>query len=266
MKRLSARQVLAVLIIWGYVTSSAAWASAERKPETPSLPASLIERLHEQDFSDYTIRQIFSDPRIRLYPQIVEKRDRGPTCFNGELGLLGKKSVARGRRVLSDNYGFFMKLEGLYGVEKEAIVAIFRIETDLGEYTGTYSVFNSFFTMATLPNRRSEWAEEELVQLLVICRNEGKDPLSIKGSWAGAFGLCQFVPSSFVTYAVKGDGDGVADLFNFFDAMASIANYLKQNGWQNNSVALKKNAIFAYNRCDNYVKAVLAYAKAIAAS
>jgi len=266
MKRLPARPVLAVLIFWGCVTSGAAWPSADNPSEIPSLPASLIERLHEQDFSDYTIQQIFSDPRIKLYPQIVEKRDRGPTCFNGEFGLFGKKSVARGRRVLSDNYGFFKKLEGLYGVEKETIVAIFRVETNLGTYNGTYSVFNSFFTMATLPNRRSEWAEEELVQLLVICRNEGKDPLSIKGSWAGAFGLCQFVPSSFLTYAVNGDGDGVVDLFNFFDAMASIANYLKQNGWQSNSLALKKKAIFAYNHCDNYVKAVLAYAKAMAGS
>ncbi len=261
-----AGQVLAVLIVWGCVTSGIAWALPDDPSEIPTLPASLIERLHGQDFSDDTIVRIFSDPRIQLYPQIVEKRDRGPTCFNGEFGLLGKKSVARGRRILSGNRGLFKKLEGLYGVEKEAIVAIFRVETNLGKYTGTYTVFNSLFTMATLPNRRSEWAEEELVQLLVICRNEGKDPLSIKGSWAGAFGLCQFVPSSFLTYAVDGDGDGVVDLFNFSDAMASIANYLKQSGWQNNSVAQKKKAIFAYNRCDNYVKAVLAYAKAMAGS
>src|SRR5208283_3777064 len=99
-----------------------------------------------------TIAQIFSDPRIELYPEIVEKRDRGPTCFSGDFGLLGKKSVARGRRMLSQNYRFFKKLEGLYGVEKEAIVAIYRVETNLGTYTGTYSVFNSLFTMATLPN------------------------------------------------------------------------------------------------------------------
>jgi membrane-bound lytic murein transglycosylase B len=265
MKKLSAG-VLAVLIIWGCVPSGIASASTDNPAEIPTLPTSLIERLHEKDFNDDTIAQIFSDPRIELYPQIVEKRDRGPTCFNGEFGLLGKKSVARGRRILSENYRFFKKLEGLYGVEKEAIVAIYRVETNLGKYTGTYSVFNSLFTMATFPNRRSEWAEEELVQLLVICRNEEKDPLSIKGSWAGAFGLCQFVPSSFLTYGVDGDGDGVVDLFNFPDAMASIANYLKQSGWQRNSVAMKKKAIFAYNHCDNYVRAVLAYAKAMSKS
>ena len=263
MKKLPAKSVVAVLVIWGCMTYGAAWAQAS---EIPPLPASLIERLHQQDFSDDAIAQIFSDPRIELYPQVVEKRDRGITCFYGEFGLLGRKSVGRGRRIVSENSGFFKKLEGFYGVEKEAIVAIYRVETNLGTYTGTYSVFNSFFTMATIPNRRTQWAQEELVQLLVICRNEGKDPLSIKGSWAGAFGLCQFVPSSFLTYAVSADGEGVADLFNFFDAMASIANYLKQNGWQNSNVALKKKAIFAYNHCDNYVKAVIAYAKAIAGS
>ena len=116
--------------------------------------------------------------------------------------------------------------------------------------------------MATLPNRRYEWAEEELVHLLVMCRDLGKDPLSVKGSWAGAFGLCQFVPSSFLTYAVDGDGDGVVDLFTFSDAMASIANYLKESGWQTNDVAQAKKAIHAYNHCDSYVKAVIAYAKA----
>ena len=255
-----------MLIIWGCVTSGAAWASADKPQRFQPSPRHSSRGYTNRTSATIPSRQIFSDPRIELYPQILEKRDRSVNYFDREFGLLSKKSVARGRRILSENYGLFKKLENLYGVEKGAIVAIFRVETNLGKYTGTYPVFNSLLTMATLPNPRSEWAEEELVQLFVICRNEGKDPLSIKGSWAGAFGLCQFVPSSFLTYAVDGDGDGVVDLFNFSDAMASIANYLKQNCWQNNSVALKKKAIFAYNRSNSYVKAVLAYAKAMARS
>ena len=255
-------RTLMSLIICVCITAGGASASTDNASQIPSPTASLITRLYGQGFSDQTIALIFSDPRIELYPQILEKRGKGINYFHKKFGLLSKASVDRGRQVLAEHHGTFQKVEALYGVEKEAIVAIFRVETNLGKHTGTYPVFNSLLTMATLPNRRSEWAEKELVHFLVICRDTGKDPLSVKGSWAGAFGLCQFIPSSFVTYAVDGDGDGVVDLFNVADAMASIASYLKANGWQNNNAARKKKAVHAYNHCDNYVKAVLAYSKA----
>jgi membrane-bound lytic murein transglycosylase B len=262
-RSLALLKTLVVLTIWGCITAGAVCASADDVSQIPTLTLSLANRLHGQNFSDETIAQIFSDPRIELYPQILERRGKGINYFHKKFGLLTKTAVARGRRVLSENHAFFEKVEGLYGVEKEAVVAVFRVETNLGKYVGTYPVFNSLLTMATLPNRRSEWAEEELIHLLVMCRDLGKDPLAVKGSWAGAFGLCQFVPSSFVVYAIDGDDDGGVDLFNFFDAMASIANYLKASGWQNNDKAGKKKAIYAYNHCESYVKAVLAYAKAI---
>ena len=232
-----------------------------RYPYPYPTPASLLDKLHGQGFDDQTLAQILSDPRIELYPQILEKRGKGIDYFHKRFGLLTARSVARGRQVLSENGSFFKYLEDFYGVEKEAIVAIFRVETNFGKHTGSYPVFNSLLTMATLPNRRSTWAEDELVRLLVICRKEGKDPLSVKGSWAGAFGLCQFIPSSYLTYGVDGDGDNIVDLFSFADAMASIANYLKENGWEKSDDKRKK-AIYAYNHCDSYVKAVMAYANA----
>jgi len=98
---------------------------------------------------------------------------------------------------------------------------------------------------------------------MVLSKAGGFDPLSIKGSWAGAFGLCQFVPSSYLHYAVDGNGDGRVDLFNVVDALASVANYLKRSGWEKENQEKKKKAIYAYNHCDNYVKAVLAYATAV---
>jgi membrane-bound lytic murein transglycosylase B len=256
-------KTLMILTIWGWIAAGAAYASDNDASPTPTLTVSLASKLREQNFSEETIAQIFSDRRIELYPQILDRSGKGIDYLHKKFGLLTKRSVARGRRVLSDNRAFFEKVEGLYGVEKETVLAVFRVETNLGGYVGVYPVFNSLLTMATLPNRRSVWAEEELVHLLVICRDLGKDPLSVKGSWAGAFGLCQFVPSSFVAYAVDGDDDGVIDLFNFFDAMASIANYLKASGWQKNGLDGRRNAIYAYNHCESYVKAVFAYAKAI---
>jgi len=222
----------------------------------------LIEKIKANGFSDEEIQKIFSDNRVKLYPEVLDKKGHGINYMSKKFGLLTRKSVMRGQRILQENRPVFMSIEREYEVDKETIVAIYRLETNLGSYEGKYLVFNGLFTLAVLENRRSLWAERELLNLLIFSKNNNKDPLSIKGSWAGAFGLCQFIPSSVNRYAVDGDGNGIIDINNFHDAMASIANYLKSNGWERNSLKKKKQAIWAYNHCDNYVKAVLAYADA----
>lgn len=228
----------------------------------PPNSANLIKKIKANGFSDEEIQKIFTDSRITLYPDILEKRGHGINYMSKKFGLLTRASVKRGQMVIIKNKAVFEEIEHKYGVEKEAVVAIYRLETNLGSYEGKYLVFNGLLTLAVLENRRSAWAEKELLNLLTFCKNNNKDPLSIKGSWAGAFGLCQFIPSSVLKYAVDGNGDGEIDINNFSDAMSSIANYLKSNGWENNSLKKKKQAIWSYNHCDNYVKAVLAYANA----
>jgi membrane-bound lytic murein transglycosylase B len=152
-------------------------------------------------------------------------------------------------------------IEASYGVPPEVLIAIFRVETNLGRNLGRYRVFNSLLTLTVMVNRRSVWAGRELVDLLTLCKNNRTNPFSIRGSAAGAFGLCQFVPSSYLAYGADGNNDGVVDLFDFPDAMASTANYLKSHGWHNRDARKQFRAIWAYNRCENYVKAVLAYSK-----
>ena len=229
------------------------------KPQLEQLTA----KLKDKGFTDDDLSRIVSDSRVTLYPEIVERKGKGLNYFHRKFGLLTKKSIERGQRILRENRETLQKIEDLFGVEKEVIVAILRVETNFGQSTGSCLVFNSLLTMALIENRRSAWAEREFIELLRICKEQKKDPLSIKGSWAGAFGICQFVPSSYVQFAVDGNGDGVIDLFDLHDAIASIANYLKAHGFEKNkSLESRKNAIYAYNHCDNYVKAVLAYAKA----
>ena len=224
--------------------------------------STLIEKIKINGFSDEEVQKIFSDNRVMLYPEILEKKGHGINYMSKKFGLITRTSVKRGQKVLQENRHVFETVENKYGVDKETIVAIYRLETNLGSYQGKYLVFNGLLTLAVLENRRSAWAEKELLSLLIYCKKAKKDPLSIKGSWAGAFGLCQFIPSSVIQYAVDGDGNGEIDPDNFSDAMASIANYLKSNGWEKGSLQKKKQAIRAYNHCDNYVKAVLAYAGA----
>ncbi len=222
----------------------------------------LAQKLLAKGLSEGEVRGLFEDERVAIYPEILQKKGKGIDYFNRKFGLLTRTSVERGQRVIRDNLNELKRIEALFGVEKEVLVAVYRVETYFGRYTGDYPVFNSLLTMALLENRRSAWAEQEWINLILLCRERGLDPLSIKGSWAGAFGLCQFVPSSYSKFAVDGNEDGRVDLFNVVDALASIANYLKCSGWEKGNLHRKKRAIYAYNHCDNYVKAVLAYARA----
>ncbi len=228
------------------------------KPQLEQLTA----KLKIQGFTDDELDRIFSDSRVVLYARIVENKGKGLNYFNRKFGLLTKKSIERGQKILRENRESFQKIEALFGVDKEVILGILRVETNFGTSTGNYPVFNSLLTMTLIENRRSSWAETELIELLRICKEQHKDPLSIKGSWAGAFGICQFIPSSYINFAVDGDSDGKIDLFDFHDAVASIANYLKAHGFEKNKPLRNREAVYAYNHCDNYVKAIFAYAKA----
>ncbi len=223
----------------------------------------LKEKLKKQGFTSEELEGIFTDSRFELYPEIIGKKGKGINYFSRRFGLLTKRSVVRGKGVLARHREVFKNAEEQYGVDRETIAAILRVETNFGSTTGTYPVLNSLTTLAVVENRRTKWAQDEVAQLLKMCREKRLDPFSIRGSWAGAFGISQFVPSSYVKFAVDGNGDGVVDLFTMGDAVASIANYLKEHGWEKDKRAQKWQAVYAYNHCDNYVKAVFAYARAL---
>lgn len=223
----------------------------------------LLSRLTAQGWPEEDLLRVLGDPRVTLYPEIVERRGKGLNYRGREFGLLTKKSVREGKTVLRANRNLLQKIEAAYGVGKEVLVAILRVETNFGRVKGSYPVFNSLLTMTLIENRRSAWAVGELEQLLLMSLEEERDPLSVKGSWAGAFGLPQFIPSSFRKYGADGNRDGTVDLDNPADAFASIANYLKSFGWSRQDAVKNKGAVYAYNHCDNYVQAVLAYARAI---
>lgn len=238
-------------------------AHGETDPQYKEKVSNLIAKFLSTGFSEEELQRIFSDERVELYPQILERTGKGLPYFGKKFGLLTKKSIERGRKVLNDNQDVLVRVEKTYGVDREVVVAILRVETNFNKYAGKYPIFNSLLTLALIENRRSVWAEAELLELLRISKTLEKDPLSIKGSWAGAFGMAQFIPSSYSKYAVDGNGDGEIDLFDFPDATASIANYLISHGWEKNNPEKNWRAVYAYNHCDDYVKAIFAYAKAL---
>lgn len=130
------------------------------------------------------------------------------------------------------------------GVPPEVIVAILGVETRYGANKGRLKVIDSLTTLAFDFPRRSEYFTQELKNFLALTKEQGLDPLAIKGSYAGAMGYPQFMPSSWRKLGIDFDGDNKADLINNpIDAIGSIANYFKENGWQaEENIALSTTA------------------------
>ena len=123
--------------------------------------------------------------------------------------------------------------EDVYGVPPQIITAVLGVETRYGNRQGTYRVMDSLATLAFNYPPRAAFFKDELEQYLLLTREEGIDPLSPTGSYAGAMGQAQFISSSYRHYAVDFDGDGKRDLWNnTADAIGSIANYFKEHGWE----------------------------------
>lgn len=127
------------------------------------------------------------------------------------------------------------KAEEAYGVPAEIIVAILGVETRFGLRTGRFRVIDSLATLALYYPPRASFFRRQLEEFLLLAREEKFDPLNVYGSYAGAIGQAQFIPSSYRRHAVDFDGDQRRDLSTTADAIGSIANYLKTHGWEANS-------------------------------
>ena len=120
-----------------------------------------------------------------------------------------------------------------YGVDESIIIAIIGMETGYGRNTGSFRVLDALATVAFDYPRRAAYFQQELADFLLLAKEEQRDPAEFKGSYAGAMGWPQFMPSSFRKWAVDGDGDGHRDIWaNPADVIASVAHYLQQHGWQ----------------------------------
>ena len=207
---------------------------------------------------------LFNDSRLKLYPEIIRPPKALPDSESYYQKVFKPESVQRGRQVLVDHAELLQKVEEKFRVNREHVVAIYRVETYFGNYLGKYEVFNSLLTwIVGGTSRRAKWAENELKAYLKICNIYNLDPFAVRGSTHGAFGLLQFIPSSFLMFAVDGNGDGAIDLFNTEDAFHSTGNYLSKFGWDMLDEKKQRKVLWKYNHDRVYVDIVAKYAKAI---
>jgi membrane-bound lytic murein transglycosylase B len=146
--------------------------------------------------------------------------------------VVSSERRAAAREKLRQNRRLLAAIGRRYGVQPRFIVALWGIETTFGEVTGRFPVIAALATLA-YDGRRSAFFRKELINALRIVDEDGVDPKEMLGSWAGAMGQSQFMPSSFLLYAVSYSGDGKRDIWHRrADVFASIANYLAQLGWR----------------------------------
>ncbi len=140
--------------------------------------------------------------------------------------------IATGKQKLKEHKLLLDRIETEIGVDREFVIAIWGVESRFGANHGKYGVFQTLNTLFDAYPRRSSFFRQQLLHFMLLCRENQLDPLTVKGSYAGAFGQTQFIPSSFQEYAVSFDGDARRDVFNSTeDILASIANYLHRFKW-----------------------------------
>lgn len=145
------------------------------------------------------------------------------------------------------------RAEAEYGVSAAVITAIIGVETSYGANRGNWAVVDALATLSFEYPRRADFFSNELQKFLNIAYHMNRDPFSFKGSYAGAMGYPQFMPSSYMAYAVDFDGDGIKDLWNNpVDAIGSVANYLAQHGWQRNGELIAPVKVTNVNAASPY--------------
>ncbi|MDB5809296.1 MAG: mltB [Betaproteobacteria bacterium] len=197
------------------------------------VTAFIDEYVSEHSFSRSKLQHWFAQARVQH--GILRAMENPTTSSPWHVFRASHVSAARingGVAYWRRNADMLAKISAESGVPEELLVATVGIESFYGRLTGTSKVFDALVTLAFYYPKRAERFRGELGEFLLLTRELQVDPLQIKGSYAGALGVPQFLPSSYRRYAVDGDGDGKRDLWNHGDALASIANYYKGYGWQ----------------------------------
>jgi len=259
--------------------------------EIPSFYRPLVDRLSRDGFEVEFLSTLLTDDRAGLIPSVMTLSFRSREMPEIYVKFLDPERILLAKRFLRENLKTLKNMEKTFGVERELVVAILLVESGFGEYTGKQRVFPTLASAALIDSpdnlwsnylalreidpelsyeqveglgrRKAAWAYHELKCFLKIIRDEKIDPLEIRGSYAGAVGMAQFIPSSYLTYGFsqKGFENWLSDKE---EAIYSIANYLKLHGWKKNlPPERKRQIVWYYNHSKPYVETILLLAQKI---
>lgn len=196
----------------------------------------LKQQAREEGISQATIDQAFA--QVVFHPHVVKADKSQPekklTLDQYIPRAVPQWKIDKARKLYDQNHELLFRIGKEYGVHPRFIVALWGIESNFGSLTGGYNVIDALTTMS-YEGRREAFFRKETMAALKILDQGHISVKNMKGSWAGAMGQCQFMPSSFLAFAQDGNGDGRKDIWETeADVFASAANYLHQSGWQDN--------------------------------
>lgn len=262
--------------------------------------APVVERLLKEGADTAFVALLMSDSNVAFQESFVKINVTGylKTKTADYSHNYNEYSIEKSKEFLATHDSLLAACEAATGVPREVITSVMWVETKHGQYLGKYNVASVYMSLALadqpaniqknkdvlrsehpeitgkeleeldekIESRAKKKAAWALQQVLALQKMQKRLPIPVvelRGSWAGAFGLSQFLPSSYLQWGKDGDGDGKVDLYTMADAVYSIANYLKSNGWGKTEKRQRK-AVFHYNNSNDYVDAVLILASMIA--
>lgn len=221
----------AAALVLAVGAAPSAWSQRQLRPEIESF---IDEMARKHRFEREALRRVFSQAQPR--PGVIRAISAPATArpwHEFRLLYIDEKRIAGGVEFWRQNAATLARASREYGVPEEVIVATIGVETFYGRNTGRFKVLEALTMLAFDYPQRAELFRSELEEFLLLTREMGFDVLGVRGSYAGAMGIPQFLPSSYRKYAVDFDGDGKADLWGEpADAIGSVANYYRRFGWQ----------------------------------
>jgi membrane-bound lytic murein transglycosylase B len=290
MKKQIRNRVIRFLILTLLISFFSVFSTGESN-ETSSPFQALMQRLAQDGFDSEFLSNLLMDPRmeLNLSLMILSLESRETADFYAQ--FLSPEAVLLSKQFLRQNLRILRKAENRFYVEKEVMVAILLVESRFGENIGKYRLIPTLASIAQVdspdhlqknyvilrdkdPDLSYEWLEglakrkanrayHELKCFLNIIRYEKIDPLEVYGSYAGALGMAQFIPSSYLSYAVNQESFEKW-LLSKEAAIFSIGNYLKSHGWRKGlPIEKKKRILWYYNRSKPYGETILQVAQKI---
>ena len=203
--------------------------------DNPDVQVFIDSMVKKHQFDRLKLETLFAKAKKRddILEAISRPAEKTKPWYEYRKIFVKPKRIEGGVKFWQENVDILEKAAQQYGVDPAIIVAIIGVETRYGAHTGSYRVIDSLSTLAFAYPPRSKFFRSELEQFLILAREEDVDTRTAKGSYAGAMGYGQFIPSSYRNYAVDFNGDGKRDLWNSLDdIIGSVANYFHRHGWQ----------------------------------
>ena len=236
--------ILPLIISLAFLICGTDIAASEINYHQDKAVNSFIKELVKEGYYDTkTLKRLFSQVTYKqsIIDAISRSAEKTLTWAQYRRLFLDKQRIRLGASFIKDNIEVFINIEQSTGVPANIIAAIIGVETKYGLIMGNYRVIDSLTTLGFNYPKRSKFFKSELKHFLKICFDQNKNPLDFVGSYAGAMGYGQFMPSSYRSYAVDYDKDNFKDLWtNKSDAIASVANYLSKHGWQSSNMIAYK--------------------------